>query len=161
MVKKMEKGEFKHIIRVANTDLDGSKPIGHSLRKVKGVNFMFANMVCSLLGIDRRKKAGELLDAEISKIEEMVKNPSRFDVPSWMMNRRQDIEEGDDKHLVSTDLRFVKEFDIKRMKKIKSYKGTRHATGLPVRGQRTKSNFRRNKGKTSVVTKKKGKSGRV
>ena len=45
-------------------------------------------------------------------------------------------------HLISTDLKLRKEFDIKFMKKIKSYKGMRHASGLPVRGQRTRAHFR-------------------
>jgi len=51
------------------------------------------------------------------------------------------------------DLKFTKENDIKLLKKVKSYRGMRHALGLPVRGQRTKSNFRRNKGKASLGVK--------
>jgi small subunit ribosomal protein S13 len=53
-------------------------------------------------------------------------------------------------------LKFAKENDVKMMKKIKSYRGLRHQWSLPVRGQRTKSNFRRNKGKGSLGVKRKG-----
>ena len=48
------------------------------------------------------------------------------------------------------DLDFTVDNDLKRMKMIKCYRGMRHAFGLPVRGQRTKSNFRKNKGKASL-----------
>ena len=51
-------------------------------------------------------------------------------------------------------LELQKEFDIKRLKKIKSYRGLRHSTGQPVRGQRTKSHFRTNRRKSSGINKK-------
>ena len=70
-----------------------------------------------------------------------------------MVNRRKDIETGEDRHLVGVDLKFMQEQDIKRMIKIKSYKGVRHMFGLPVRGQRTRSSFRG--GRTVGVIRKK------
>ena len=70
-----------------------------------------------------------------------------------MMNRRKDYEDGKDKHLLTSSLDLQKELDIKRLKKIRSYRGLRHALGQPVRGQRTKSHFRKNK--TVGVQKKK------
>ena len=142
--------EFKHIVRIANTDLVGEKPVGHALRKIKGVSVMYANMVCKLAGVDHYKRTGELLDAEAKKLDEIVRNPSKYGAPKWMLNRRKDPETGEDHHILMGDLDFTKEQDIKKMKKIKSYRGMRHAWGLPVRGQRTKANFRRNKGKSSL-----------
>ena len=71
------------------------------------------------------------------------------------MNRRRDYDTGEDKHLLIGTLQFSKDNDIKRLKKIKALRGMRHQKGLPVRGQRTKSNFRRNKGKVIGVKKKK------
>ena len=68
-----------------------------------------------------------------------------------MLNRRKDIETGEDKHLLGSDLKLRKEFDLKRMKNIRSYKGVRHALGLPVRGQSTRSHF--HKGKSLGVKK--------
>ena len=64
--------------------------------------------------------------------------------------------------MTGTTLSFTQDNDIKMMKKIKSYKGVRHILGQPVRGQRTKSNFRKNKGKVLGVKRKEGtKPGRV
>ncbi len=147
--------EFKHIVRVANTDLDGRKAILFALRKIKGVNIMFANMALNSIGIDKTKTTGDMLDAEIKQLNDFILNPVKHGAPTWMLNRRKDFETGEDTHLLMADLDFTKENDIKRMKKVKSYKGLRHQWGLPVRGQRTKSNFRRNKGKGLGVKRKK------
>ncbi|MDD5650977.1 MAG: 30S ribosomal protein S13, partial [Candidatus Nanoarchaeia archaeon] len=68
-------------------------------------------------------------------------------------NRRKDPETGEDQHVISTDLKMKKDFDIKMMRKMKSYKGMRHSFGLPVRGQRTRAHFRH--GKSLGVAKKK------
>ncbi len=148
--------EFKHIIRIANTDLDGKKHILIALGKIKGVSVMFANMALSMAGIDKTRKAGELIDSEASKLNDIILNPQKYGAPEWMLNRRLDPETGENAHLLMADLDFAKDNDIKRMKKLKSYKGLRHQWRLPVRGQRTKSNFRRNKGK-GLGVKKKGK----
>ena len=142
--------EFKHIVRIANTDLVGEKPIGHALTKIKGVGAMYSNMVCKMAAIDPFKKTGDLLDAEAKKLDEVIKNPSKFAAPKWMLNRRRDPETGEDKHVIMGDLDFSRDQDIKLMKKVRSYKGVRHSLGQTVRGQRTKSNFRKNKGKVSL-----------
>jgi len=162
-VKTQQPGqEIRHLVRIANTDLDGHKPIYHAIRKIKGVGPMYANMLCNLTNIEKTKKTGTLTEQEIEKLNEAIKNPQKYNIPLWMMNRRNDYETGDNKHLITTDLKFSMESDIRRMKKIKSYKGVRHSIGQPVRGQRTKANFRRNKGRGSLgVKKKKMRSGRV
>ncbi|MBI2548526.1 30S ribosomal protein S13 [Candidatus Woesearchaeota archaeon] len=144
-----EKG-FKYIVRIANVDLDGKKPIGHAMRKIKGVGFMFSHMVCYLAGVDRTKRTGMLMDAEIKKLSEVALHPEQFHAPFWMFNRRKDSITGEDHHLITDQLHFVQDNDVKMLKKMRSYRGLRHAWGLPVRGQRTRSNFRRNKGKASL-----------
>ena len=157
-----ENKNFRHLVRIANTDLPGEKPIGFALRKIKGVNFQLANAICSITNIDKGKKTGELSDDEINRLDETVKNPLEKGAPVWMANRRKDIEDGSDRHIITNDLMFIKDNDIKLMRKIKSYKGMRHSVGAPVRGQRTKSNFRRSKGKVMGVKRKPGaKSGRT
>ena len=50
--KAQEKDNFKHFIRIANTDLDGNKSIGRALTKVKGISFQFSNAICSVLKIN-------------------------------------------------------------------------------------------------------------
>lgn len=146
--------EFRHIVRVANTDLDGKKHILYAMTKIKGVGIMYANMALAVAGVDKTKKAGELSESEVEKINQVLKDPKKFKVPSWLYNRRKDYETGEDGHLLMSELDLSKDFDIKKMKKLKTYKGLRHQWGLPVRGQRTQSNFRKNKGKGMAVKKK-------
>ncbi|HII71953.1 TPA: 30S ribosomal protein S13 [Candidatus Woesearchaeota archaeon] len=149
---------FQHIVRVANTDLDGSRNVCHALNKIKGVSFMLANAVCYVAGVEKTKITGELTSDEVGRLDAVLKDPLGKSIPLWMLNRRKDVETGKDIHLLGADLKFVKENDIKSMRKTKSYKGTRHAVGLTVRGQKTKSNFRKKKGKGSSlgVQRKKG-----
>ena len=148
---------IKYFVRIANTDLIGAKSIVMSLRKIKGVNFMLANAICSAAGIAKNKKTGELSDSEVQSLQDVLKNPLALGIPRWMLNRRKDYDTGEDKHLLTSDLEFTQEFDLRRLKKIKSNRGFRHAWNLPLRGQRTKSNFRRNKKKASLGVKRKKK----
>ena len=59
-----------------------------------------------------------------------------------MVNRKKDLRDGTDKHIIGNQLEITVKRDIERMKKVRSYKGVRHARGLKVRGQRTKSTGR-------------------
>ena len=148
------KKDYKHIVRIANTDLDGSKPIHHAITKIKGVSFMFANALCKFSNIDLNKITGQLNEAEVKRLNDTLADPLKYGFPIWMLNRRKDFETGADKHVIGSDLRYQVDNDIKTMKKIRSYKGVRHMMGLTVRGQRTKSNFRKNKGKGMGVARK-------
>lgn len=158
----MAEQKFRHIVRIASSDLDGNKSVYLALTRIKGVGFIYSNMICHHTNIDKNELIGKLDEIQIEKIKDVIANPDKYKVPSWMLNRRKDNEDGHDKHFIDTDLKIVVENDIKRMKMIKSYKGIRHSIGQPVRGQRTRSNFRKNKGKVTGVSKKKGaKAGRV
>ena len=88
------------------------------------------------------------------EIEDISKFMKEDKLKKHLSNRQKDFESGEDKHLIGVDLDLTKEFDIKRLKKIKSYKGFRHMAGLPLRGQRTKSNFRKNRRKGAGIKKK-------
>ncbi|MAG38619.1 30S ribosomal protein S13 [Candidatus Woesearchaeota archaeon] len=148
--------EFKYLLRVANTDLDGNKKILYALRKIKGVSVMMAHAVCELSGIDENRKTGNLSSKDAEKLTLILNEVAKSGMPEWLLNRRKNPETGKNNHLIGPDLKFAKENDVKMMKKIKSYRGLRHQWSLPVRGQRTKSNFRRNKGKGSLGVKRKG-----
>ena len=153
--KPQEKGpDFKHIVRVANVDIPGDKAIRVALTKIKGVGINFADVACRLAGIDKTIKAGNLNESQINRINEVVNEPFIQGVPEWMLNRRKDYSSGEDKHLLIGTLNFVKDNDLKRLKKLKTLRGVRHQKGLPVRGQRTRANFRRSKGKVVGVRKK-------
>jgi len=143
--------DYRHIVRVVNTDLDGSKSMRQALLKIKGVGVIYGNFVCKAAGIGRNMKVGDLTEQQVKRLDDVILNPLKYNAPRWMLNRRFDPETGEDKHLLSTDLKFAQETDVKLMKKTRSYRGMRHAYGLPVRGQRTRSNFRKNKGKVLGV----------
>lgn len=156
-----EEKDFKHIVRVFNTDLEGKRYIVDSLKKIKGVGFSFANMACRIANIEPHKITGNLSEEEIARLNDVLRNAEKY-VPEWVLNRRKDIETGQSKHLLSSDLDFSKETDIRNLKKIRAYRGIRHAMGLPVRGQRTRSNFRKNKGRgPGVIKKKEARRGKV
>ena len=135
--------EFKQLIRFVDADLDGNKQVYHALRKVKGISYMFANIVCTIANIDKNIKVGNLEDEKIKLIEDIIRNPSKYKIPTWLYNRRRDFDTGEDRHLLSSEIRLVRDFDIRRFKEIKSYKGIRHGIGQPVRGQRTRAHFRK------------------
>ncbi|MFW5990590.1 MAG: 30S ribosomal protein S13 [Candidatus Nanoarchaeia archaeon] len=146
---------LKHLVRVKNTDIDGNKQAYVALSKIKGVGFMMANAVCQRAGVEKTQKIGEVPDEQVSKIEEVFDNPSKFNIPSWMLNRRNDYEEGVDKHLYTSDLEFTHNNELRRMQKTKSYRGLRLSWGLTVRGQRTKAHFRKGTKKGLGVKRKK------
>ncbi|BAW30984.1 MAG TPA: 30S ribosomal protein S13 [Methanothermobacter sp.] len=135
--------EFKHIVRIARKDLNGNKTIEHAITDIKGVGKAFAKAIVSVLGLDGQEKIGYLSEDDITRLEEALKNPGKYDIPHWMMNRRQDYGTGQDKHIIEADLEMSLREDLNRLKKIRSYRGIRHELGLPVRGQRTKSTFRK------------------
>ena len=154
MRKEQTQAQFRHIIRIANADLDGNRKVADAIRKIKGIGFSLSNAVCQIANIDGAKKAGNLLPEEVKRIDEAIASAAKL-LPTWMLNRRKNLEDGADGHLIGANLTFAQENDIRFMKQIRSYKGVRHAIGAPVRGQRTRSNFRRNKGKVIGVVKKK------
>jgi small subunit ribosomal protein S13 len=145
--RREPKQELASIVRIVQTDIPGHKNILTGLTYIKGISWTISNAVCKILKIDVNAKISELNEADITKITEFLKNPQ---IPSFLMNRQNDFETGKDSHLISTDLDMKKEFDIRRLKKIRSYRGLRHAFKHPTRGQRTRSNFRA-KGKKKAV----------
>jgi len=151
-----EKKYKERIVRLLSEDIEGGMRVYAGLTKIKGISWCLANAICKTLKIDKNRRVGSLTDGEVKKISDFVKDPQ---IPSFILNRRFDFETGKDKHLIGTGLELQKEFDIKRLKKIKSYRGIRHSANLPVRGQRTKSHFRKNKRKGAGI-KKKVKAGR-
>ncbi|UCC33447.1 MAG: 30S ribosomal protein S13 [Candidatus Bathyarchaeota archaeon] len=144
--------EFQHIIRIADTDLDGTITVDYALTKIKGVGIRLAKVIAEKAKINPESRLGYLSDVEVSKIEDVIENPPKYDVPEWLLNRSKDSETGKALHLVGSDLIFQTKANIDQMKKMKSWKGIRHAYGLKVRGQRTRTTGR--KGKAIGVKKK-------
>ena len=135
--------DFKHLVRISRKDVNGNKTIEQDLTEIKGVGISLSKTMCRTLDLDLDAKIGYIADEDVLRIEEILENPQKFDIPSWMLNRREDYETGEDIHLIESDLDMTLRDDLNRMKKTRSYKGRRHEVGLPVRCQRTKSTFRK------------------
>ena len=153
------KQEYFSIIRILQTDIPGNKKVLVGLTYIKGVSWGISNALCKILKLDPEKKISDLDKKEIKEIEDFLKNSQIL--PKFLKNRRNDFETGEDSHLVGAELDMKKEFDIRRLKKIRSYRGLRHAFGHPTRGQKTRSHFRA-KGKKKAIgvrTRKVGKKG--
>lgn len=154
--KKQEKEERKkafligkeaptgRIIRILQSDIPGSKSLYAGLTRIKGVSWAISNAACKLSGIDKKRKVETLSKEDIQKVEEILKS-HKF--PKFMLNRRNDFTTGKDSHLIGSDIDLAEELDVKRLKKIRSFRGWRHALGQPTRGQSTKAHFRANRKK--------------
>jgi small subunit ribosomal protein S13 len=145
--------DFKYIIRIANSDVAGEEQLANALTSIKGVGPRISNAIVQKLGLDPNELAGKLDDTNIENIENTIVNLNEH-VPNWLLNRQKDYDTGENVHTVSVDLKMTHDEDLNRMKKVKSYKGIRHASGHKVRGQRTYSNGR--KGLALGVSRKKG-----
>ena len=137
--------EFRHRLRIMDTDVDGTLKASYALAKIKGVGLSLADAMLRKAAISPDKRAGFLSESEIDRLEEIVKDPAKSGLPSWLFNRRKELETGKDTQLTSADLVLRTKMDIDKMKEIKSWRGYRHAYGLKVRGQRTKTTGRAGK----------------
>lgn len=119
--------------RIAGVDLPNAKRIEIALTYVYGIGRPSANKILEATGIDPNTRAKDLTEEQISKL-------------------RDEIEEN---YKVEGDLRRDVAMDIKRLVEINCYRGIRHRKGLPVRGQRTKTNARTRKGPAKTIANKK------
>jgi small subunit ribosomal protein S13 len=149
--KKILPEGVRGIVRIADTDIDGTKKLKSGLSRIKGIGLPLTFAITRALGMDPGVIIGTLTDEQLGKLEAGVKDPAKLGIPAHMLDRRTDPIEGKDKHLVSSMLTITRKFDIDGMRKIRCYKGVRHELGLPVRGQRTRCSFRT--GMTAGVTK--------
>ena len=120
--------------RIAGVDLPRDKRVEIGLTYIFGIGRKSANDILAATGINPDTRVRDLSEDEISKLREHI----------------------DHNYVVEGDLRRTVAFDIKRLIEIGSYRGLRHRKGLPVRGQRSKTNARTRKGpKRTVANKKK------
>lgn len=119
--------------RIAGVDIPNAKRVEIALTYIFGIGRTSANKILAATGIDPDKRAKDLTEAEVASL-------------------RDEIEEN---YKVEGDLRRDTALDIKRMVEINCYRGIRHRKGLPVRGQRTKTNARTRKGPAKTIANKK------
>jgi small subunit ribosomal protein S13 len=151
--KKIDRGpDFRYIVRISNTDVNGEKNVVYGLSSIKGLGVHMATLIADQAQVDKKVLIGDLTDSQIQKIQEIINNANKT-APTWMLNHRKDYETGQNLHFVSTEIDIRLRDEINIMKKIRSYRGVRHELGLSVRGQRTGSNGR--KGLALGVSKKK------
>ena len=120
--------------RISGVDIPPDKPIWISLTYLYGVGRTNSKVILKELGIDPQRRAKDLNDDELAKIIGII----------------------DRDYLVEGGLRRATTQNIARLRDIGSYRGNRHRRGLPVRGQRTRSNARTRKGPRKTVAGKKG-----
>jgi len=131
------------MVRIVGNDIPGERKMIVGLTQVRGVGYMFANTILNFLKINPNQRIGYLSPEQIKSIENVIKNPSTSNFPSWFLNRRKDVETGEDKHLITSDIAFTVRNDIEREKTSGSWRGIRHMFGLKVRGQRTRCTGRK------------------
>jgi small subunit ribosomal protein S13 len=120
--------------RIAGIDIPDRKKIYYALQYVHGIGPKFAKDVLVEAGIDPDRRANDLTESDVSRINGIIDNG----------------------FLVEGALRRQVQQNIGRLREIRSYRGDRHRNSLPVRGQRTKCNARTRKGRKKTVAGKKG-----
>jgi small subunit ribosomal protein S13 len=147
-----------NLVRIMGTGVNAELPLLFGLSKIKGISVMFANALCHSLAMDKHMKISELSEKDIETIEACLTNPVKpADIPAWLFNQRKELETGLDHHLITKDIDFNQLQMMRRIGKLKTYKGQRLKLRLTVRGQRTKSNFRRSKTLAAMKAKSGGK----
>jgi small subunit ribosomal protein S13 len=137
--------EYRYIVRIMGTDVQGTVKTSYAVAHVKGVSSSLSNSIIKKAGVNPDIRVGFLTESDLSKIEDVIKDPVKYNIPGWMFNRRKDSETGKDIHVLSADLAFKIKTDIDGAKGIRSWRGYRHAYSLKVRGQRTKTTGRAGK----------------
>lgn len=120
--------------RLLGVDIPNDKPTVFSLRYLYGVGDKVAMELCHKAGIDPKKHARDLAEEELSRLAVLLERDYTVEGPL-----RRQVQQ-----------------NINRLRDIKCYRGMRHRLGLPVRGQRTKTNARTRKGPKKTVAGKKG-----
>lgn len=132
---------FRYIVRIANTDLDGRRRTGLALTGVRGVGLRIAEATCQMTGVDAHALIGDLPEPTVEGLEAaLAVLPTK--VPSWMTNEPRDYLAGETFHHIGPDVDTARRDSVNQMKMIRSYRGVRHERGQKVRGQRTRSNGR-------------------
>lgn len=133
------------MLRITGTDVQGTLKTIYAVAQIKGISLSLSNAILKKANVNPDVRVGFLTETDIAKIEEIVKDPAKYNLPNWLLNRRKDSETGKDTHLTSAELVLRTKMDIDHAKEIRSWRGYRHAYGLKVRGQRTKTTGRAGK----------------
>lgn len=134
--------EFQNLLRIIGTSIEGHRKIAFGLSQIRGIGRRLAEAIVRVSGLDPELRIGMLTEPEQEKLVEIIRDPVKFGIPKWMVNRQKDLRTGEYRHITGNDLVLVTKMDIDRMKRTRSWKGIRHMYGLKVRGQRTRTTGR-------------------
>jgi len=137
--------EFRHILRIAGADVAGTLKTVYALTEIKGISMSLANAILRKAEVNPDVRVGYLTESDVDRVEEIIEDPAKYNLPSWLFNRRKDGEMGKDLHLTRAELVLKTKTDIDQAKEIRSWRGYRHAYSLKVRGQHTKTTGRAGK----------------
>ena len=137
-----KKENYRSLIRIIGTSIEGHRSIPFGLSQIRGVGRRLAQAIVRVAGYDPEMRIGLITDEDIEKLVEIIKDPTKFGIPQYMVNRQKDIRTGEYRHISGTDLELANRMDVERMKRIRSWKGIRHHAGLKVRGQHTRTTGR-------------------
>jgi small subunit ribosomal protein S13 len=118
------------LARIAGVDLPKKKRVEYGLTYIFGVGLHTSRLILKEAGVDPSKRVYELTDEEVGTISQTLRGES---------------------YLIEGDLRKKVAMDVKALMDLGSYRGLRHRKGLPVRGQKTKTNARTRKGRKKTV----------
>jgi small subunit ribosomal protein S13 len=141
----MSQQEYRYILRIMGTDVQGTLKTSYAVAQVKGLSSALSNAILRKAGVNPDLRVGFISESDIAKIEDVIRDPVKYGIPGWMFNRRKDTDSGKDNHILSADLALKIKTDIDGAKEIRSWRGYRHAYSLKVRGQRTKTTGRAGK----------------
>ena len=119
--------------RIAGVDIPNNKRVEIALTYIYGIGRKSANDILAATGVNPDTRAKDLTEEEIAKLRDVIENS----------------------YTVEGDLRREVSLNIKRLVEVNCYRGIRHRKGLPVRGQRTKTNARTRKGPAKTIANKK------
>jgi len=137
--------EFRHILRIAGSDVAGTLKTVYALTEIKGISISLSNAILRKANVNPDLRVGFLAESDVERIEEIIDDPAKHNLPVWLFNRRKDTETGKDIHLTTSELVLKTKTDIEQAKEIRSWRGYRHAYSLKVRGQHTKTTGRAGK----------------
>lgn len=145
----------RELVRIAGIDIDGYLSLDRALRAIKGIGIRTARTFAYEFENKTKIPFNTLIGNIPPERDELLTNiVMQANIPEWMVNRKRDLYDGKTKHITGSDLIFTIREDKQRLSRIKSRRGMRLQAALPVRGQKTKSNFRRKQGVVGVVKKK-------
>ena len=115
---------YREFMRIAGINIPDNKKIEYSLPYIYGIGLTLSRKILKQVQVDGNKRAKDLTPAEVNRIREVIEKS----------------------HKIEGDLRREAMLNIKRLRELQTYRGIRHIRGLPVRGQRTKTNSRTRRG---------------